>query len=190
MGKRAGPATPAFSVFLAVLIVAWPASEAAAAAPRKRAKDAQTTTPQSPPDRRDRTVALPGSPFNGRPYWLALAQCGGVYFRLATLTSDAAARARAIKPDPAAVAQFSRRSDAASGAVTAFFEAAERILVADRAVARDQAVLLYDPRAAEAGDKLGSIEAAENAAKPCPALYRACGAAHGKLCLDPRAPTS
>ena len=60
-------------------------------------------------DKRDSLVAAPG-PFNGRPYWLALAQCGGIYFKLNTLYTDAAVRARVVKPDPKANAELTPKS--------------------------------------------------------------------------------
>ena len=89
-------------------------------------------------------VAAPGTPFHGKAYWQATAQCGGIYFKLGTVYSDAAIRAKVVKPDPAAYAQLTKEADGASRTATAFFEAAERFLVADRKLARDEAVMTYD----------------------------------------------
>src|SRR5262245_32677748 len=67
---------------------------------RKRERDrAAPPAKLQPPDKRDSVVAIPGNTFNGRAYWQALAQCGGVYFKLGTLHSDIAIRARVITPD-------------------------------------------------------------------------------------------
>ena len=52
-----------------------------------------------PPDKRDSVVSIPGSVFNGRAYWQALAQCGGMYFKLGQLHSDVAIRARVVTPE-------------------------------------------------------------------------------------------
>ena len=63
-----------------------------------------------PVDKRDSVVAAPG-PFNGHPYWLALAQCGGIYFKLNVLYTDAAVHARVVKPDPRANAEYHQKAD-------------------------------------------------------------------------------
>src|ERR1700761_7390504 len=60
-----------------------------------------------PTDKRDTLVQTPGA-FGGKPYWLALAQCGGTYFKLNTFYADAAAHARVVKPDPKATAEYTR----------------------------------------------------------------------------------
>jgi len=151
---------------------------------RKREKEA-APPPQAPPDRRDRVVSLPQSPFNGRPYWQVLAQCGGVFFKLNSLYSGVAIQAKVVKPDPAVNAQFSKKSDSARRTATAFFEAAERFLMADRGVAREDAMMTYDARAAAEGDRHKTIEAAEQATKPCPALYQACREVSPKICAEP-----
>src|SRR5207302_10782 len=130
-------------VLVAVLVAAAAHAEGGRKA-RERERD--RPPPPAPPDKRDRLVAAPGTPFNGRPYWLALAQCGGIYFKLNSLYSLAAIQAKVVKPDPAANAQFSKKSDAARRTATTFFEASERFLVADRGVAREDAMLTYDAR--------------------------------------------
>jgi len=157
----------------------------AADAQRKREREREKPAPAAPPDKRDRLVAAPGTPFNGRPYWQAMAQCGGIYFKLNTLYSNAAIQAKVVKPDAAANAAFSKKSDAARRTATAFFDAAERFLIADRGMAREDAIMTYDVRATEEGDRYKTPESAEQAVKPCPALYQACRAADPKICSDP-----
>jgi hypothetical protein len=180
--KRVGPA------FLLGIAILWP-SYPADAAPRPK-KGEQAAPAPTPSDKRDRTVAAPGSPFNGRAFWQAAAQCGGIYFKLNSAYSDAAISAKVIKPDPAAFTRLSREADGAAATATAFFDAAERFLVADRKLARDEAVMTYDPVANSAGDRLKSIDAALQAAKPCPELYKACRSAHPQICNDAAALTN
>jgi hypothetical protein len=155
----------------------------AEAAPRPK-KGEQAAPAPVPGDKRDRTVTAPGTPFHGRAYWQATAQCGGIYFRLNTAYSEAAISAKVIKPDPAAYTRLSKDADGAAATATAFFDASERFLTADRKLARDEAVMTYDPVATSAGDRLKSIEAALQAAKPCPELYQACRSAHPQICND------
>src|SRR5512135_3483201 len=52
-------------------------------------KEVVAPAPAVPADKRDRVVAAPGG-FSGKPYWLALAQCGGIYFKLNILYTDIA----------------------------------------------------------------------------------------------------
>src|SRR5262245_38553419 len=168
-------------VALAVLMIATAAD---AQSRRKREKEA-APPPLAPPDKRDRVVALPQSPFNGRPYWQVLAQCGGIYFKLNTLYSGVAIQAKVVKPDPTVNAQFLKKSDGARRTATAFFTAAEGFLMADRGVAREDAMMTYDSRAAAEGDRHKTIETAEQATKPCPALYQVCRDAAPKICVEP-----
>jgi hypothetical protein len=172
-------------VLTATLAVAATVDSADAQGSRRREREREKAPPPPPPDKRDRLVNAPGTAFNGRPYWQALAQCGGIYFKLNTLYSNAAIQAKVVKPDPAANARFSKQSDTARRTATAFFEAAERILIADRGIAREQAAVIYDARANEEGERQKTAEAAEQAAKPCPALYQACREAFAKICSDP-----
>ena len=154
---------------------------------RDREREKAPPAPAAPaPDKRDRLVAAPGTPFNGRPYWQALAQCGGIYFKLNSLYSGVAIQAKVVKPDPAANAAFSKKSDAARRIATAFFEAAERFLIADRGLGREDAVMTYDARAAAEGDRHKTVEAAEQATKPCPALYQACRDHPRRRCVPSR----
>ena len=139
---------------------------------------------QAPPlsvDRRDSTVAAPGA-FSGRPYWLALAQCGGIYFKLNMLYTDAAVHARVVKPDPHANAEYTRKLNEAISIATDYFDAAENFLRTDRGLDRDAAVLTYDGQSRVAGDRVKTIDAALAAAKACPALYQACQGAYPKAC--------
>jgi hypothetical protein len=163
------------------------ALSSAAAEGKRRAKkqDQETTAPvATPADKRDRAVAAPGTPFNGRAYWQAAAQCGGIYFKLGTIYSEAAIKAKVVKPDPAAYASLSKEADDANKTATAFFVAAERFLVADRKLARDEAVIIYDPASSASGDRVKTIEAGVLAAKPCPELYKTCRGAFPQVCSD------
>ena len=176
-------------VSLVLVVIAALASCGAEAAPRP--KKGEQTAPAPPPgDKRDRLVAAPNSPFNGRAYWQAAAQCGGIYFKLNTAYSDAAVSAKVIRPDPAAYTRLTKEAETAAIAATAFFDASESFLVADRKLARDEAVLTYDPVANSAGDRLKSIDAAVQAAKPCPELYKICRGAYPQMCSDPTALTN
>jgi len=168
---------------LAALVVV--ASAADAQRSHRRERERERPAQPAPPDRRDRLVSIAGNPFNGRPYWQAMAQCGGIYFKLNSLYSTAAIQAKVVKPDPTANALFSKKSDAARRTATSFFEAAERFLVVDRGLAREDAIMTYDARASEEGERHKTIDAAEQATKGCPSLYQACRAAEPKICNDP-----
>ncbi len=138
-------------------------------------------------DKHDSLVAASGT-FNGRPYWLALAQCGGIYFKLNVLYTDAAVRARVVKPDPKANAEYTKELNEAIRTATRYFEGAERFLMSDRGMERADAVLTYDGQSRAAGDRLKTIDAALAAAKACPALYQACREAYPKRCSELPAP--
>ncbi len=174
----------AVCVLLALALLGG-AADAEGKRKRERERERERAAPPPPPDRRDRVVSAPGTPFNGKPYWQSLAQCGGIYFKLNNLYALAAIQAKVVKPDPAANAQFLKKSDGARRSATVFFEAAERFLVADRGVAREDAIITYDVRATEEGDRHKTVEAAEQATKPCPALYQVCRDAFAKICSEP-----
>jgi len=176
------------AVTLIALAIAATLSTADAARRLKKQEDAAPAP--TPGDKRDRVVTAPGTPFNGRAFWQAAAQCGGIYFRLNTLYSDAAISAKVIKPDPAAFTRLSRDADGASVNATAFFDVSERFLVADRKVSREDAVVTYDNVAHTAGDRFKSVEAALQGAKPCPELYRVCRGAFPQVCNDAAALTN
>ena len=144
----------------------------------------QAAPAPAPVDRRDRLVSAPGTPFNGRAYWQAAAQCGGTYFKLGTLHSEAAVRAKVVRPDPAAFASLTKDMGAANRSATAFFEAAERFLIADRKLSREDAMLTYDSVAGASGDRVKTVDAAAQAAKPCPELYLACHGAYPQVCPE------
>jgi hypothetical protein len=173
------------AALLAIAIVLPSCVAQAAPRPKKGAEQAAPAPVVG--DKRDRTVAAPGTPFHGRAYWQAAAQCGGVYFKLNTSYSDAAISAKVIKPDPAAFTKLSKDAEGAATTATAFFDVSERFLVADRKLARDEAVMTYDPVASSAGERLKSVEAALQAAKPCAELYQTCRSAHPQICNDPAA---
>jgi hypothetical protein len=145
--------------------------------------------PSVPVDKRDSAVLLPGA-FNGKPYWLALAQCGGTYFKLNIFYADAAAHARVIKPDPKATADYTKELKEAIKTATVYFDATERFLMNDRGIERVDAVLTYDPQSRAAGDLLKTVDAALAAAQACPALYRGCQGAYPKVCSESLSPRS
>ena len=176
------------AVTLIALAVAATLSSADAARRLKKQDDAAPAP--APGDKRDRVVTAPGTPFNGRAFWQAAAQCGGIYFRLNTLYSDAAISAKVIKPDPAAYTRLSREADGASASATTFYDVSERFLVADRKMTREDAVMTYDNVAYTAGDRFKSVEAALQAAKPCPELYKVCRGAFPQVCNDTSALTN
>ena len=153
-----------------------------------REVDRAPPIPPVPVDKRDSTVLMPG-PFNGKPYWLALAQCGGTYFKLNTLYAEAAAQARVIKPDPKATAEYTRDLKDAIRVATIYFDATERFLMTDRGIERIDAVIAYDPQSRAAGDRLKTVEAAKAAAQVCPVLYQACHGAYPKSCSERLPPT-
>jgi hypothetical protein len=176
------------ALFVLALIIAATAQAQTTSRKRERARS-EPAVPAVPVDKRDSVVAAPG-PFNGRPYWMALAQCGGIYFRLNVLYTDAAVHARVVKPDPKANAEFTKQLGEAIKIATTYFNGAERFLMTDRGIERADAVLTYDGQSRAAGERVKSIEAALAAAKPCPALYQVCQAEHAKQCAEPLAPMS
>ncbi len=143
----------------------------------------------TPADKRDSLVAASGT-FNGRPYWQALAQCGGIYFKLKDFYTDAAVRARVVKPDPKANAEYTKELSEAIKTATRYYESAERFLIADRGMERADAVLTYDGQSRAAGERLKSIDAALAAAKTCPVLYQACHETYPKRCTEALPPAA
>jgi hypothetical protein len=172
-----------------VAIALFSATSADAQRYRRRQPREVERTPAVSVDKRDRLVAASG-PFSGRPYWLALAQCGGFYFKLDSLYTEAAVQARVVKPNPHANAEFTKKLNEAINIATLYFNAAETFLRTDRGLERDDAILTYDPQSRAAGDRVKTIDAALAAAEACPALYRSCQAAHPKVCSEPLAPLS
>lgn len=172
------------------LIVSFAAVTAADAAPRRPKKQEEAAPAPTPPDKRDRTIAAPGTPFNGRTYWQAAAQCGGTYFKLYSLYSDAAISAKVIKPDPAAFTRLSKNADDAGAAATAFFGVSEYFLTVDRKLTREDAVMTYDPVSNTAGERLKTTDAALQATKPCLDLYKMCRGTFPQVCNDPNALTN
>jgi hypothetical protein len=156
---------------------------------KREPREAERPPPAMPVDKRDSVVAAPGA-FSGRPYWLALAECGGIYFKLNIFYTDAAVHARAVKPDPRANAEYTKKLSEAIKTGTTFFDGAERFLMTDRGIERIDAVLVYDPHSRAMGDKLKTVDAALAAAKACPQLYQACRATFPKECNETLTPTS
>lgn len=173
----------------AVFLLAAGALSSADAARRLRKQDEAASAP-TPGDKRDRLVAAPGLLFNGRAYWQAAAQCGGIYYKLNTLYSDAAVTAKVVRPDPAAYTKLSKEADGALAVATSFYDASEHFLTADRKVSRDDAAITTDVAAHTGGDRLKSIEAALQAAKPCIELYKICRGAFPQMCSDSAALTN
>jgi hypothetical protein len=156
---------------------------------RREPREVEHAPPPVSVDKRDSVVAAPGE-FHGKPYWLAMAQCGGLYFKLNVLYTDAAVRARVIKPDPHANAEYTRKLNEAIRVATTYFDSAENFLRNDRALDRDNAILTYDGQSRAAGDRIKTIDAALAAVAACPALYQACQAAYPKNCSETLAPLS
>ena len=177
--------------FVAIALVAAASSADAQRRFRHRhiPRETERTVPAVSVDKRDSLVPAP-SAFQGRPYWLALAQCGGMYFKLNVLYTDAAVHARVIKPDPHANAEYTRKLNEAIRTATTYFDGAENFLRGDRQLDRDSAVLTYDGQSRTAGDRVKTIEAGLAAVKACPALYQACRSGHPKICNETLAPLS
>lgn len=176
---------PAFAIATILLLALSSVADAQSKKRGKKQQKQEDAAPAAAPvDRRDRLVAAPGTPFNGRAYWQAAAQCGGTYFKLGTLHSEAAVRAKVVRPDPAAFTSLSKDARAANRSATAFFEAAERFLIADRKLSREDAVLTYDAVAGASGDRMKTVDAAVQFVKPCPELYVACHGAYPQVCPE------
>jgi hypothetical protein len=177
------------TVFVA-LVVCVAASAAQAQSPYQKREQKRAAEPAAPAvavDKRDSVVSAPGV-FNGHPYWLALAQCGGIYFKLNAFYTDIAVHARVVKPDPTANAEYTKKLTEAIKTATTFFNGAERFLVTDRGLERADAVLTYDAPSRAAGDKPKNVDAALAAAKACPGLYQSCREAFAKQCSESLAP--
>jgi hypothetical protein len=174
-----------------LFIVAFIVGTSAFGQTRHRHAPAEEEAPPPPfaGDKRDAMVPASGA-FGGRPYWLALAECGGTYFKLNSLYTDAAVHARVVNPDPHANAEYTRKLNDAIRIATTYFDATERFLAADRGLDRDNAVLTYDGQSRAAGDRVKTIEAGLAAVKACPALYQACEQAYPKACSEKLAPMS
>lgn len=173
------------TITIATILLLALSSIADAATSRRRAKkQEEAAPPPTPLDRRDRVVNAPGTPYNGRAYWQAAAQCGGIYFKLGAIHSDAAIRAKVIKPDPAAYASLTKDANAANRSATVFYEAAERFLIADRKLSREEAVVTYDPVANASGERLKTLDAVTGAARSCPELYQTCHGAFPQVCSE------
>jgi hypothetical protein len=187
------PGTVSKAILLALAIVAATQADAQTRRSRRERtrepKETVAPAPAVPADKRDTAVNAPG-PYSGKPYWLALAQCGGIYFKLNLLYTDIAVHARAVKPDPKVNAEYTKKLNDAIKTATAFFDGAEHFLMTDRGIERVDAVLIYDPQSRAAGDRAKTIDAALAAANACPALYQACQAGHSKECSDTLAPAS
>ena len=187
------PDMPRTIVKAVLLLAALVAATGAAAQTRHRSerqpKEVERLVPPPPVDKRDSVVAAVGA-FTGRPYWLALAQCGGTYFKLNQLYTDIAVHARAVKPDPKINAEYTKKLNEAIRTATVFFDGAERFLMTERGLERVDAVLIYDAQSRAAGDRVKTIDAALNAAKACPVLYEACQRAYPKACSEPLTPMS
>jgi len=182
------PGTFAKAALLTIALVAATGADAQSRRRREPREAAPPPVPAVSVDKRDSTVAASG-PFSGKPYWLALAQCGGAYFKLNVFYTDVATRAR-VKPDPRTAAEYTKKLTDAIKTATMYFNGAERFLMTDRGVERVDAVLTYDPQSRAAGDRLKTVDAALAATLACPALYEACKAAYPKACSERLPPTS
>ena len=182
------PGTFAKAALLTIALIAATSADAQTRRKREPREATPPPVPAAPLDKRDSVVAAPGA-FNGKPYWLALAQCGGTYFKLNVFYTDIATRAR-VKPDPKTAADYTKKLTDAIKIGTMYFNGAERFLMTDRGVERVDAVLTYDPQSRAAGDRLKTVDAALAAALACPALYEACQAAYPKACGERLPPLS
>jgi hypothetical protein len=178
---------------LALIIIAALVAASAHAQTRHRRerepkpKETERAAPAVSIDKRDTMVPVSGA-FAGKPYWLALAQCGGAYFKLNVLYTGLAVQARAVKPDPKLNSEYTKKLNDAIKTATAFFTGAERFLMTDRGIERIDAVLIYNEQSRVVVDRIKTIDAALNAAKACPALYQACQDTHAKACSESLAP--
>ena len=148
-------------VALALAVAATSANAQAWRQKREQRRAPEPAAPTIPIDKRDSVVAAPGA-FYGNPYWLALAQCGGIYFKLNVFYTDVAVRARVVKPDPRANAEYTKKLTEAIKTATTFFDGAEHFLMVDRGIERSDAVLTYDGQSRAAGDRLKTIDAARD----------------------------
>ena len=149
-----------------VVTVALVAASANAQTRHRREREPKETERPVPTvsiDKRDTVVPAPGA-FAGKPYWLALAQCGGAYFKLNVLYTGLAVQARAVKPDPKLNTEYTRKLNDAIKTATAFFTGAERFLMTDRGIERIDAVLIYDGQSRVVADRIKTIDAALSAA--------------------------
>ena len=162
--NRAMPRIFAKAAILAIALLAATNADAQRYHHRRVPKEVEHAAPPVSIDKRDSMVAAP-SAFNGRPYWLALTQCGGIYFKLNMLYTDAAVHARVVKPDPRANAEYTKKLNEAISAASTYFDAAENFLRTDRGLDRDNAILTYDGQSRAAGDRVKTIDAALAAAK-------------------------
>jgi len=176
-------------VALALVVAATGAQGQASRQKREQRQAPEPAAAAAQIDKRDSIVTASG-PYTGRPYWIALAQCGAVYFKLNLFYTDVAVHARVVKPDAKANAEYSKKLKEAIKTATTYFDGAERFLMTDRGIERADAVLIYDAQSRAAGDRLKTVDAALAAAKSCPALYQACREAFSKLCSEPLAPAS
>ena len=174
---------------LAIVVAATSAQAQYRRRIEREPRQVEHPAPAAPVDKRDRVVTTPGV-FAGKPYWLALAQCGGIYFKLNMLYTDVAVHARVVKPDPKINTEYTKKLNDAIDAATVFLDGATRFLMNDRNIERDEAVLIFDGQSRAAGDRAKTIDEGVAAARSCPALYAACQEAHAKECSEALAPIS
>ena len=174
---------------LAIVVAATSAQAQYRRRIEREPRQVEHLAPAAPVDKRDRVVTTPGV-FAGKPYWLALAQCGGIYFKLNMLYTDVAVHARVVKPDPKINTEYTKKLNDAIDAATVFLDGATRFLMNDRNIERDEAVLIFDGQSRAAGDRAKTIDEGVAAARSCPALYAACQEAHAKECSEALAPIS
>ena len=173
---------------LVLAFVAVASADVQARSQRPQQRQPEPAPAAAPADKRDSLVPASAT-FNSRPYWQALAQCGGIYFKLNVFYTDIATHAR-VKPDPKTATEYTKKLTDAIKIGTMYFNGAERFLMTDRGVERVDAVLTYDPQSRAAGDRLKTVDATLAAALACPALYEACQAAYPKACSERLPPSS
>jgi hypothetical protein len=186
--NRVMPRTIAKAALLLIALIAVTCADAQTRRRHEREpKDVERPAPAVPVDKRDSVVTALGA-YTGRPFWLLLAQCGGIYFKLNVLYTDIAVHARAVKPDPKLNAEYTKKLNDAIRTATIYFAGAEHLLMTDRGFERIDAVLTYDEQSRAAGNRLKTVDEALTAAKACPALYQACQEAYSKACSEPLPP--
>jgi hypothetical protein len=169
---------------LVVMLALTVAASGATAQTARRKPDPRAGSGAAPVavDKRDAVIA--GGAFAGKPYWLALARCGGIYFKLNALYTDVAVRARVVAPDPQVNAEYTRKLTDAIRIASIYYNSAERFLMTERGIERHDAMLTYGDQARAEGESVKTVEAGLAAAKACPVLYRTCQGAFPKLCSE------
>ena len=134
-------------------------------------------------DPADRTIASPGNPIDGRPYWEVLARCAGVHLALAVADLADAFVQRADskqKNREATWAKFHGHRDTLEDAGLLFLGGAGAFLAEDRHLSKEQVKAIYHQQFAR-GQVL-TLDAAVPEANVCIGAYQRCQAQYPKVC--------